>query len=416
MQNKKIFGFPKNVFAAGLVSLFMDISSEMIYPLLPIFLTTVLGASKATLGVIEGIAESTASILKVFSGWLSDRLGKRKLLMGIGYGVSVLSRPIMATSASWGEVLTARFVDRFGKGVRTAPRDAIIADSVENNSLGKAFGFHRAMDTIGGVIGPTIAFFILALFLNDFRLVFWLSIIPGIIAVLLIIFFITEKPPSPLPSPHNPLSPFVKGESFNPPLLRGTKGFVPKLTFKDFNGSFKKYILVIAVFSIGNSSDAFLILRAENVGISKELIPIIYLVFNLVYSLSSTPMGILADKIGMRKMILSGFLFYAGIYAGLAFASNQFHIWGLFILYGLFKGMSEGAQRAYLASISPPERKATAFGIYHTSVGLALLPASIIAGALWDKIGPEATFLYGTATGLLAFVLFVSKRRRNSKF
>ncbi len=386
MQNKKILGLPRNVFAAGLVSLFMDISSEMIYPLLPIFLTTVLGASKATLGIIEGIAESTASILKVFSGWLSDKMGKRKLLMGIGYGVSVLSRPIMATSASWGEVLTARFVDRFGKGVRTAPRDAIIADSVENNSLGKAFGFHRAMDTIGAVIGPAIAFLVLALFLNNFRLVFWLSIIPGIIAVLLIIFFITEKK-------H----------------VREMTG-LPKLTFKDFNGNFKKYILVIAVFSIGNSSDAFLILRAENIGVSKELIPIIYLVFNLVYSLSSAPMGILADKIGMRKMILSGFLFYAAIYAGLAFATNQLHIWGLFILYGLFKGTSEGAQRAYLANIAPPERKATAFGIYHTAIGLALLPASIIAGALWDKIGPEATFLYGTVTALIAFVLFVGKR------
>lgn len=387
MPNKKIFGFPKNVFAAGLVSLFMDISSEMIYPLLPIFLTTVLGASKATVGAIEGIAESTASILKVFSGWLSDRLGKRKLLMGIGYGVSVLSRPIMATSANWGEVLTARFVDRFGKGVRTAPRDAIIADSVENNNLGRAFGFHRTMDTIGAVIGPAVAFLVLAMFLNNFRLVFWLSLIPGIISVLLIIFFITEKRHS----------------------REAAK--LPTLTFKDFNGNFRKYILVIAIFSIGNSSDAFLILRAENIGVSKELIPIIYLVFNLVYSFSSTPMGILADKIGMRKMILLGFLFYAAIYAGLAFASNQFHIWTLFILYGIFKGMSEGSQRAYLASIAPPERKATAFGIYHTAVGLALLPASIIAGALWDKVGPEATFLYGTATGLLAFALFAGKRQ-----
>ena len=388
MPDKKILGFPKNVFAAGLVSLFMDISSEMIYPLLPIFLTTVLGASKATVGIIEGIAESTASILKVFSGWLSDRLGKRKLLMGIGYGVSVLSRPIMATAGTWGEVLSARFVDRFGKGVRTAPRDAIIADSVENNNLGKAFGFHRAMDTLGAVIGPAIAFLVLALFLNNFRLVFWLSVIPGIISVLLIIFFITEKA--------------HKREAAS----------IPKLTIKDFNGNFRFYILVIFIFSIGNSSDAFLILRAENVGISKEFIPIIYLIFNLVYSLSSTPLGILADRIGMKRMILFSFLFYAGIYAGLAFVSNQYQILGLFILYGLFKGMSEGTQRAYLASLAPPERKATAFGIYHTSVGIALLPASIIAGALWDKIGPEATFLYGTVTALLAFVMFGVRRAK----
>ena len=387
MSDKKILGFPKNVFAAGLVSLFMDISSEMIYPLLPIFLTTVLGASKATVGIIEGIAESTASILKVFSGWLSDRLGKRKLLMGIGYGVSVLSRPIMATAGTWGEVLSARFVDRFGKGVRTAPRDAIIADSVENNNLGKAFGFHRAMDTLGAVIGPAIAFLVLALFLNNFRLVFWLSVIPGIISVLLIIFFITEKA--------------HKREAAS----------IPKLTIKDFNGNFRFYILVIFIFSIGNSSDAFLILRAENVGISKEFIPIIYLIFNLVYSLSSTPLGMLADKVGMKRMILFSFIFYAGIYAGLAFVTNQAQILGLFILYGLFKGMSEGTQRAYLASLAPPERKATAFGIYHMAVGFALLPASIIAGALWDKIGPEATFLYGTVTASLAFILFSMRKK-----
>ena len=387
MSDKKIFGFSRNVFAAGLVSLFMDISSEMIYPILPIFLTTVLGASKATVGIIEGIAESTASVLKVFSGWLSDKMGKRKFLMGIGYGVSVLSRPIMATSASWGEVLTARFVDRFGKGVRAAPRDAIIADSVENNNLGKAFGFHRSMDTIGAVIGPAIAFLVLALYLNNFRLVFWLSVIPGIISVLLIIFFITEK------------------------AHKREATAIPKLTIKDFNGNFRFYILVIFIFSIGNSSDAFLILRAENVGMPKEFIPIIYLIFNLVYSLSSTPLGMLADKLGMKRMILFSFLFYAGIYAGLAFVANQYQILGLFILYGLFKGMSEGTQRAYLASLAPPERKATAFGIYHMAVGFALLPASIIAGALWDKVGPEATFLYGTVTALLAFILFGMKKK-----
>lgn len=387
MSDKKLFGFPKNVFTAGLVSLFMDISSEMIYPILPIFLTTVLGASKSTIGIIEGIAESTASILKIFSGWLSDKLGKRKFLMTIGYGVSVLSRPIMATAGNWTDVLTARFVDRFGKGVRTAPRDAIIADSVENNNLGKAFGFHRSLDTLGAVIGPGIAFFVLAMFMNNFRLVFWLSLIPGIIAVCLIIFFITEKR-------H---------------VREGAE--LPRLTFKDFNGDFRHYILVITVFSIGNSSDAFLILRAENVGVPKEFIPIIYLIFNLVYSLSSTPLGILADKIGMKRMILFSFIFYAGIYAGLAFATGKLHIIALFILYGLFKGMSEGTQRAYLASTAPPERKATAFGIYHMTVGIALLPASIIAGALWDKIGPEATFLYGTATALLAFVLFSIRKK-----
>lgn len=382
----KILGFPKNVFAAGLVSLCMDISSEMIYPLMPLFLTNVLGATKTTVGVIEGIAEATASMLKVFSGYLSDRLGKRKLLMAVGYGVSVASRPIIAAAVTWGEVLFARFVDRFGKGVRTAPRDAIIADSVENNSFGKAFGFHRAMDTVGGVIGPAIAFFLLSIFLNNFRLVFYLSIIPGIIAVLLIIFFITEKRHTREPAQ------------------------IPRLTFKDFDGNFRRYMLVIAVFSIGNSSDAFLILRAENVGVPKEFIPIVYLIFNLIYSLSSTPMGILADKVGTKRMVLAGFIFYAIIYAGLAAVQSEWQILGLFMLYGIFKGMSEGTQRAYLASIAPPDRKATAFGVYHMAAGMALLPASIIAGFLWDNIGPEAAFVYGAVTGLLAFVLFVRSR------
>ncbi|HBO84958.1 MAG TPA: MFS transporter [Deltaproteobacteria bacterium] len=383
-EHKKIFGFQKNVFVAGLVSLFMDISSEMIYPLVPLFLATVLGTTKTTIGLIEGIAESTASILKVFSGYLSDVLGRRKLLMAIGYGVSVLSRPVTALSTTWFHVLFARFVDRFGKGIRTAPRDAIIADSADGNNLGRAFGFHRTMDTIGAVIGPAIAFFILLLFANNFRLVFWLSLIPGIIAVILIVFFITEKRKT-----------------------RDELAKLPKITFKDFNGDFRHYIVVIALFSIGNTSDAFLILRAENLGVSKEYIPIIYLMFNLVYSVSSMPLGILADKIGMRKMIILGFIFYALIYFGFGIADSSFYVLPLFCLYGIFKGMSEGTQRAYLATLAPPERKATAFGVYHTVVGISLLPASIIGGILWDKIGAEATFFYGAVTGFISAVLFI---------
>lgn len=390
MKDKKPFGFQKNVFTAGLVSLFMDISSEMIYPLVPLFLATVLGTTKTTIGLIEGIAESTASILKVFSGYLSDTLGRRKLLMGLGYGVSVLSRPIMALSTAWTHILTARFVDRFGKGIRTAPRDAIIADSADGNNLGKAFGFHRAMDTIGAVIGPAIAFLILLIYANNFRLVFWLSIIPGLIAVILIIFFITEKRKS-----------------------KDELAKLPKLSFKDFNGDFRHFIFVIALFSIGNTSDAFLILRAENLGVQKEYIPIIYLMFNLVYSVSSMPLGILADKIGMRKMIILGFIFYALIYFGFGIADSSFYVLPLFCLYGIFKGMSEGTQRAYIATLAPPERKATAFGVYHTVSGIALLPASIIGGILWDKIGADATFFYGAVTGILSAVLFIVLIRNN---
>jgi MFS family permease len=386
-RGRKILGFHRNVFAAGFVSLFMDISSQMIYPLVPLFLASVIGVNKATIGLIEGIAESTASIMKVFSGWLSDRLGKRKFLMGLGYGVSVLSRPVIALSGTWGEVLTARLIDRFGKGVRTAPRDAIIADSTEHTTLGRAFGFHRAMDTLGAVIGPGLAFLILYAFINNFRLVFWLSIIPGTVAVLLVVFFISEKAKT-----------------------KDELAKLPRLSFRAFDGRFRHYILVIIIFSIGNTSDAFLILRADNLGIAMEVIPITYLLFNVVYFLSSMPLGIMADRIGMKTMIAAGFFLYFLIYLGFAFATQSSHIWMLFGLYGIFRGISDGTQRAYLATLAPEERRATAFGIYHMAVGVSLLPASIVGGLLWDRIGPEATFLFGSLTALTALIVFIFKK------
>lgn len=383
MKSKpNILGLNRNVFFAGLVSLFMDISSEMVYPLVPLFLTTVLGATKTTVGIIEGVAEATASFLKVFSGWISDRSGKKKLLMGIGYGVSTASRPMIAMAATWLGVFSARFIDRFGKGIRTAPRDAIIAESTSPEKLGLAFGFHRSMDTVGAIIGPAIAFILLFLFKDDLRLVFLVSTIPGIIAVAVVIFFITEK----------------KKE-------RGLAA-LPKLKLSAFDGSFRHYLVVIGVFSLGNFADAFLVLQAENVGISSEAIPIAYLLFNVVFAASSAPMGAVADKIGVKNMILLAFGAFAAVYAGVAFSSNPLHMWILFPLYGVYKGMGDGTQKAYLALISPKEHKATAFGVYHTVSGLMLLPASIIAGYLWDNIGPEATFLYGSAMSIIAASIF----------
>lgn len=381
-EKTKILGLHRNVFFTGLVSLFMDISSEMVYPLVPLFLTSVLGATKTAVGIIEGIAEATASLLKVLSGWLSDKFGRRKLLMGIGYGVSVLSRPVIAYSNSWLQVLTARFIDRFGKGIRTAPRDAIIADSTEKQNLGMAFGFHRSMDTIGAVIGPAIAFIILYFYVDNLRLVFLASIIPGLIALLIIALYVKEKK------------------------AHGGVRKLPELTFKDFNGDFRRYMVVIGIFSLGNFADAFLVLQAEHLGVSKKLIPIIYLTFNIVYAASSIPLGAFADRIGIKKMILASFIYYSVIYALVAGASSPYHIWILFPLYGIYKGMSEGTLRAYTAVIAPPERRATAFGIYHTVSGLMLLPASIIAGYLWDNIGPGATFLYGSALSALAALIF----------
>jgi MFS family permease len=382
--DKTPFGFGRNVFVAGLVSFFMDVSSEMVYPLVPLFLANVLGVNKSVIGLIEGIAESTASLLKVFSGWFSDRIGNRKWLMAAGYGISTFSRPIVALATGWHHVMGSRFMDRFGKGVRTAPRDAIIAESTDKAFLGRAFSFHRSMDTMGAVVGPALAFFFLGIFLNDYRKVFWLSMIPGAIAVLLIIFFISEKKKVSI----------VHAER-------------PKLTLKHFDWRFKYFVAIATLFAIGNSSDVFLILRAQQIGISTVMIPMVYLLFNLIYSLSAIPAGIEADRFGRKRVILLGFVLFAFIYYGFAIARDTSAIWVLFSFYGLFMGLSEGIQKAFLATIIPSEFKATAFGVYNTAVGFAMLPASLIGGWLWDNISPSATFYFGSITASLSAVLFV---------
>jgi MFS family permease len=383
-RDKIMSGFGKNVFVAGLVSFFMDISSEMIYPLVPLFLANTLGVNKSVIGLIEGIAESTASLLRVFSGWFSDRIGNRKWLMAAGYGISTLSRPVIALAAGWHQVMGSRFIDRFGKGVRTAPRDAIIAESAGKAYLARAFSFHRSLDTMGAVAGPALAFFLLGIFSNDYRKVFWLSMIPGVIAVLLIIFFITEKKKA-----------------------AAAHAEKPKLTLKQFDWRFKAFVFIAAVFAIGNSSDVFLILRAQQSGIQTTMIPVVYLLFNLIYSLSSIPAGIAADKFGKKRVILTGFILFAILYYGFAVAPDARSIWVLFGFYGLFMGLTEGIQKAFLATIIPSDFKATAFGVYNTVAGLAMLPASLIGGWLWDKVSPSATFYFGAATAALAAVLFV---------
>ena len=402
-REKKIFGFGKNVFVAGLVSFFMDVSSEMVYPLVPLFLANVLGVNKSVIGLIEGVAESTASLLKVFSGWFSDRIGNRKWLMAVGYGISTLSRPIIALAMSWHHVMGSRFMDRFGKGVRTAPRDAIIAESSESAFLGRAFSFHRSLDTMGAVVGPALAFFFLGIFSNNFRTVFWLSMIPGAIAVLLIILFIKEKKKNRERSLENSVIPP------NPPLLKGGRGGL-------FDWRFKFFVAIATLFAIGNSSDVFLILRAQQIGIPALMIPIVYLLFNLIYSLSAIPAGIAADRFGRKRVILLGFGLFAVLYYGFAIAGNTTTIWVLFVFYGLFMGLTEGIQKAFLATIIPSDFKATAFGVYNTAVGLAMLPASLIGGWLWDHVSPAATFYYGAITaGLSAmlFVIFIGAIRRD---
>lgn len=383
MSDKKLFGLNKNVTTAGFVSFFMDVSSEMIYPLVPLFLATVMGVNKSVIGLIEGIAEATASLLKVFSGYFSDKIGNRKWLMVLGYGISALSRPIIALSTVWQHVLIFRFTDRVGKGIRTSPRDAIIAESTDRATLGKAFGFHRSMDTMGAVIGPAIAFGLLMLFTDNFRLVFWLSMIPGAIAVLLIIFFITEKKRQVISNEQS-----------------------KRLTFRHFDWRYKGFVVISTIFAFGNSSDVFLILRAQQSGVSIAMIPLLYLTFTIVYTIIAMPAGILADRFGRKKVILTGFILFAIVYAGFATIASSTTAWILFALYGLFMGITEGVNKAFLSTIIPSEFKATAFGIYNMSIGIALLPASVIAGLLWDRVSPSAPFYFGSCTAILCSVLF----------
>jgi MFS family permease len=311
----------RTVKVLGLVSLFTDASSEMIYPLLPIFLTSVLGAGAVFLGVIEGIAEGTASILKGFSGYISDRLEKRKALILAGYALSAVTKPFFAAADAIWQVLAVRFVDRVGKGLRTAPRDALIAETTDPDIRGKAYGFHRAMDTLGAVIGPAIAFLMMWLLRgqgnNAYRWVFLAAFVPGMVAVGLIVFVVREKP-------------FVGQAKF------------PGLRLSGFDRNYKMLLVVVAVFTLGNSSDVFLLLRAQNLGMQAYLIPLLWMVFNIVYSIIATPGGMLSDRIGRKKTLLLGFVVYALIYLGFGFAHRLVYVWLLFAAYGVFYGLTQG--------------------------------------------------------------------------
>ena len=384
-QDRPLFGFSRNVLVAGLVSLLMDISSEMIYPLVPLFLSTVLGVNVTVIGLIEGVAEAAASLLKGVSGRLSDHLGRRKGLMLAGYAVSSLSRPLMATAALWQQVLAARLIDRLGKGVRTAPRDAIIAESTAPTHLGRAFSLHRALDTVGAVLGPGLAIWIMSrLGNNAYQTVFWLATLPALGAVALVAVGISETRPAKRPAADG------------------------RPTWAAFSWRTKLFIAIASLFAFGNSSDAFLILRARQAGVGAVAIPAVYLVFNLVYSLSAFPAGWAADRLGKRRVILLGFLLFAVLYWGFARVSGRGEVWGLFALYGLFMGLTEGVQKAFLAAITTPSGKATAFGVYATATGLATLPASLIGGWLWEHVSPAATFYFGAGTAGLAALLFAA--------
>ena len=382
-NDRKIFGFHQNIFFLGLVSLFTDISSEMIYPLLPVFLISVLGVGPAFVGLVEGVAEATASFLKLFSGWISDRRQKRKFLVVSGYTLSTLTRPLVAAATAGWHVLFIRFLDRVGKGVRTSPRDALVADSTHESEYGKAFGFQRALDHTGAVIGPLIAFFLLTFITQQYRTLFLLAYLPGIIALTLLILGVKERKAS------------QPGPSSQP----------VQLTLRPFDRRFKIFLLIIILFSLGNSSDAFLILKAKEAGVSVSLLPILWAVLHISKSLSATPGGILSDRYGRRKMIIAGWILYGGVYFGFASAQTSATVWLLFAVYGLFYGLTEGGERALVANLVQPHLRGTAYGLYHFSIGLSTLPASLLMGFLWETYSPKAAFSFGAILAFLAAAL-----------
>jgi MFS family permease len=368
----------RTVLILGFVSLLTDISSEMVYPLLALYLTSTLGASPAIVGVIEGIAESLASLLKAYSGYVSDKVQRRKPLAIAGYGMATIGRLLLFFSTSWSWVLWGRVIDRFGKGVRTAPRDALIAEASEAGRLGHSFGLHRALDTLGAVIGIAIAYFLFTGTHGNYTRIFLYSMIPGIIGVLLL-FSVKEKKPR------------LKSAKVHP--WAGWRNLNPRL---------KAFFLVAFLFTLGNSSNQFLLLRAHNLGFKAADVILVYLLYNIVYALSAYPAGRLSDHIGRRTLLVCGYLFYGIVYLGFAMASAAWHVWGLFGFYGLYSGLTEGVEKALVAELCPVESKATMLGIHATLLGIGLLPASVIGGLLWRSVSPEATFVFGGAAGLLS--------------
>jgi len=386
-----IRSLPRNVWAVSLTSFFMDTSSEMILNVLPLFLSNVLGVRTSVIGLIEGIAEATASLLKVFSGWLSDKLRARKWLAVAGYGLSAVAKPFFYFTNSWFAVLVVRWLDRVGKGIRTAPRDALVADSIDRDQRGLAFGFHRAADTGGAVLGLLIAFGIVwatqakavEMSRSTFQTLVIASMIPGLLAVLSLALGARDVP-----------------------VIR--KREAPKVTFRGLGKPFLTFMIIVGLFDLGNSSDAFLVLRAQERGLSILGILGMLITFNLVYALLSTPAGALSDRIGRRKVIIGGWLVYAAIYLGFALAKTGWQVWLFYALYGVY---AYGTIKALVADIVPAELRGTAYGTYNTVLGLLDFPASLIAGLLWQGVGKwegfgaPAPFFFGAALAFIAAVL-----------
>ena len=385
---------PGSVWTLGWVSFLSDVASDMIFPLLPDFLTRVLGAGPAALGLIEGVAESTASIMKAVSGWWSDRSRRRKPIVVAGYAIAAAVRPLVGLATSWPQVLAIRFSDRIGKGIRTSPRDALLADLVPPGERGRAYGLQRAMDNAGALVGPLLAAALLKFFLHDERQVFLLAAIPGALAVLLLAWKVREAPrkqTAPRASfPEHPLSLREGGEG------KREEG-VPRLPRR-----LKIAIAIFVLFTLASATDAFLLLRARDVGVALWQLPLLWAFFNGLKAAAGVPGGILADRLGRVRTILAGWIVYAASYAGFALASRPSQLWMLFAFYSLFYALTEGAERALVADLAPDGLRGRAFGAFHASVGLAALPASVLFGVLWKAFGPAAAFLTGASIAVLA--------------
>lgn len=375
------FKIPKNVKLLGLVSFLNDASSDMVYPLIPIFLTKTLGASYAVVGIIEGIAETTSSLLKVFSGWLSDKLRTRKPLTVLGYALSMIAKPMLAFAQAPWHVLFVRFSDRVGKGIRQAPRDAMIAESTHPEILGLAYGFHKMMDTLGATLGPILAVILLPVLNENLRLLFLLSFVASFFALITLALFVKEK------------KDYIHHH------------VLPKFSFKILPLPYKIFLAAVAIFALGNFSDAFLFLRAQNVGIATDFIPILYALANIFFAIFAVVFGKLADKIGPYKIMLAGYAVFALTHLGFAFLASSSTVWLLFPLFGIFSAMTEGIQKTITVKISDPDLKGTMLGLTYTIIGIFQLPASVIAGVLWEKINVQIPFLFGSMMSIIALVL-----------
>jgi MFS family permease len=387
----------RNVWILTITSLLTDVSSEMLANLLPLFLYNVLGVRTSVIGLIDGIAKTTASLVKIYSGWLSDRLGKRKWLTVAGYSLSTIAKPFLYFASTWGWVLGVRFADRVGKGIRTAPRDALLAGSTQPEQRGLAFGLHRAGDTAGAFIGLGIATLIIWLSQSGeaeltrptFQTIVLVSIIPAVLAVLILALGARETEKA-----------------------KDGKGAPPCFSLKGMDRRFRAFLIVMVLFTLGNSSDSFIILRGQERGLGLLQIMGMLLTFNAIYTLLAGPAGILSDRFGRKRLILTGWIFYGLIYLGLALSDTGTQVWLLFGLYGIYYAMTEGIAKAFVADLVPQEQRGTAYGLFNAAIGLTALPASLIAGILWQGVGswqgfgPSAPFLFGAGMALLAGVLF----------